>query len=245
MKGFKLLLMLLIIIVLFMGCGSSNSVEEEEAKLSSLILSITTGTVNVGENYILPATGTAFYSDGTSKIVTVIWDKSVSTVSPVETTYIASYTENNITKTANFTLIVESKIDTDYQLTITDVTSAVDGTVAITVKASGFKDNIAGIDVRVKVDTSYLEFTSGEFLGGLSGGLTIAKVDTDSTIFMGATVVTAKDGVSLAGDFFTFKFKALKTGTTTVSITKIDVLDINSNKLTGIDISDIATITIQ
>ena len=100
------------------------------------------------------------------------------------------------------------------------------------------------MDIRLKIDNSYLEFLSGEFIGNLSGGLTIAKPSlTDSSIIIGATVVT--EGADLSGEFFKFKFNALKSGTTKISINLVEVSNLSDGTISGIDISDTATLTIN
>lgn len=250
MKNFKMVLFsIMAMMFLLSGCGSAASVTDDEGSVSltGLVLSVKTATVTAGESYILPSTGTAVYSDGSTKTVTVTWSTAVSTASAGEKVYVASYTEGDVTKTAIFTLTVNSATETGYKITIEDVTAAVDGSVEVTVNASGFSEKLAAVDIRLKIDTNYLQFTSGEFLTPWSGGLTIIKADSaDSSIIMGASVAeNSTVGNTLSGDTIKFKFKALKAGTTTVSISLADILDVSSVKLTGVDISDTATITIN
>lgn len=245
MKKIKFILSFgILLMFLFSGCGTSNPTETEDITLKSLTLGTTTGSATLGGTFTLPIKGTAVYSDSSSKSVTLTWDKEVSTITAGITTYTASYTESGVTVKATFKLNVVSSEDTGYKIKIEDVTASVNGTVEVTCSASGFVDKITGMDLRVKIDNSYLEFLSGEFLGNLSGGLTIVKPSlTDSSIIIGATVVT--EGADLSGEFFKFKFKALKSGTTNISINFIDVSNSLDSTVSGIDISDTATVTIN
>ncbi len=229
---------------LFSGCGTSSPIETEEITLKSLTLGITTGSATLGGGFTLPIKGTAVYSDSSSKSVTLVWDKAVNTTTVGTTTYTASYTESGTTVKATFKLNVVSSEDTGYKIKIEDVTASVNGTVEVTCSAEGFGDKITGMDIRLKIDNSYLEFLSGEFIGNLSGGLTIAKPSlTDSSIIIGATVVT--EGADLSGEFFKFKFNALKSGTTKISINLVEVSNLSDGTISGIDISDTATLTIN
>ncbi len=79
-----------------------------EKKLVNITLGKTEETINSGVRYALPETATATYDDGTTKAVSVIWDKSVDTIKIGTTLYIAIYTENGISKTATFNLTVKA-----------------------------------------------------------------------------------------------------------------------------------------
>jgi hypothetical protein len=77
-----------------------------EVTLQGLVLTSTTGTVEVKKAFTLPTTGIAIYSNNTTKPVAVTWDKVVDTSKVGPFTYTASYTEGTETRTAVFTLTV-------------------------------------------------------------------------------------------------------------------------------------------
>ena len=217
---------------------------EVEVKLSSLVLETTTATVTQGDSYNLSTIGTATYSNGTTKTVVLTWNKTVSTTTAGTTTYTASYTESGVTKTATFTLTVEAVVITAPAFTIEDVTVALNGTVEVTVKASGFTENVTGIDLRLYADSTYLTFVSAEFVGNAAGGLTIAKAESTSN-YLAATITNSDAGVLLDGNIVKFKFTAINSGSTTVKMTSSTLLDVYSLKITDTDVSDTAKVTIQ
>ena len=222
-------------------------VEENEvvtnAELASLKLAYDTATVNAGASYALPTTGTATYSDGTTKTVTLVWDKAVSTTTAGTTTYTASYTENSIKKSATFNLVVVI-VSIKPTFTIEDVTASVNGTVEVTVKASGFTTGAAGVDLRLYADSTYLTYSSAEFTGVAVGGLTIAKTDDKNA----SNIILANipsSPIILDGTIIKIKFTAIKTGNTTVNMTFSKLLDSKGLELEATDISDTATVTIK
>ncbi len=219
------------------------TVKAVSTTLSSLKLSTTTATVNAGASYALPTTGTATYSDGTTKTVTLVWDKAVSTTTAGTTTYTASYTENSIKKSATFNLVVVI-VSIKPTFTIEDVTASVNGTVEVTVKASGFTTGAAGVDLRLYADSTYLTYSSAEFTGVAVGGLTIAKTDDKNA----SNIILANipsSPIILDGTIIKIKFTAIKTGNTTVNMTFSKLLDSKGLELEATDISDTATVTIK
>lgn len=75
--------------------------------VKTLSLDITSAAVEKDSSYALPVYGTVTYSDNiTAKKVTVTWNKTVSTATVGTFYYTASYTEDGVTVTKVFTLIV-------------------------------------------------------------------------------------------------------------------------------------------
>lgn len=95
-----------------------------EKVLNVITLSKTSDTVSKGTGYTLSPTATAGYNDGTTKTVSVVWDKAVTTTSAGVTVYTASYTENGTTKTATFSLTVTEDIlkATSFKVSTTEAT---------------------------------------------------------------------------------------------------------------------------
>ncbi len=91
-------------LLLLTGCGSSGG---EEVVLKSLVLSESEKTIIAGGSFELQTTGTAVYSDGKTKTVNLTWAENATQYLEVgEHGFTASYTEEDITVTANFKLIV-------------------------------------------------------------------------------------------------------------------------------------------
>ena len=84
-------------ILVMTGCEMVKTTEELTPKLLTLLT--TEKTVSVGATYTLPTTGTVTYTDGTTKTVTLVWDKAVNTSVAGKNIYVASYTENKVTVT--------------------------------------------------------------------------------------------------------------------------------------------------
>ena len=88
---------------LFTGCGSS----EEEVVLKSLTLAKSEETIIAGTSFELQTTGTAIYSNGKTKTVNLTWVENATQYLEVgEHGFTATYSEDDITVTANFKLIV-------------------------------------------------------------------------------------------------------------------------------------------
>ena len=89
---------------LFAGCGSGGG---EEVVLKSLTLAKSEETIIAGAAFELQTTGTAVYSDGKTKTVSLTWAENATQYLEVgEHGFMASYSEDDITVTANFKLIV-------------------------------------------------------------------------------------------------------------------------------------------
>ena len=81
--------------------------------ITGLMLGVMSGTVNVGGGYMLPVSATASMSDGTTKIVSLTWDKAVSTAAAGTYTFTGS--------TSGTALTVK------FTLTVTEIVKTVDG----------------------------------------------------------------------------------------------------------------------
>lgn len=84
--------------------------------LAGLTLAKTTDIVALKGSYVLPVTGTAIYDDSTTETVNLTWDKEVITTVVGTTIYTATYTENNKTVAATFSLTVKNIILTNLSL---------------------------------------------------------------------------------------------------------------------------------
>ena len=113
----------------------------------------------------------------------------------------------------------------DCTVTFSDPTVTVGNNVTINVNVSG---SVAAATIRMAYDQSMLEYVSGN-LGYGSGG--------------GGVVLMDNENMSSGGMSFSMTFRALKTGSTTISCVGYDIVDGNGDAMTVNMGSSVVTIT--
>lgn len=81
--------------------------------IKDMILPLYLDYISVGSTYVLPSKADMVYSDNSIKNVSIIWDKLLDTSVVGTNIYKASYTEDGVAKTSNFTLVTTPSPSTE------------------------------------------------------------------------------------------------------------------------------------
>ena len=183
--------------------------------LTGITLAASEGTVEANVAYTMPV-ATAAYDDSTTGTVTATWVEvleggTAAVTLPVTKTtagtyvFMASYTENGVTKTANFTLVVTEPVPVKTLQSITVTPTAlsdmlINATQAVSLKVvanylTGAVESTEEVTTSATVTASAGSYASGVYTAGATAGaatLTVSYTD-GTTVKTGTITVTVTD----------------------------------------------------
>ena len=110
------LLLTLVLIFSLVGCSSEDEITESPVKLIRVNGGDHTVNLTVGQDYSLPAKGTAVREDGREEEISLDWDGEVDTSTPSKSTFKAATTDVETSAVIEFSVTVHPESGTEIDI---------------------------------------------------------------------------------------------------------------------------------